>query len=86
MRKEIEIVVRDGENEYSCRVCRPDIATLSRVNKLGKTDEVLAAVELLKGCWVSGDECLKTDPYLLMAVVSKMGVLQEGVVAEIKNS
>lgn len=85
MKKEIEIVVKDGEQEYSCKVRRPDIATLSRVNKLSKADEVLAAQELLKGCWISGDTEIQNDAYLLMAVVGKMGGLQEGVVAEIKN-
>ena len=34
MKKEIEIIVKDDEREYSCKVKRPDIATLSRVNKL----------------------------------------------------
>ena len=55
MSKEIEIIVKDGEIEYSCRVRRPDIPTLSRVNKLSKSDEVLAAQEMAKACWVSGD-------------------------------
>ncbi len=83
--KEIEIVVKDGEAQYSCRVRRPDVATLSRVNKLTKTDEVLAAQELLKGCWVSGDTAIQNDGYLLMAVVGKMGAMQEGITAELKN-
>lgn len=86
MTKEVEIIVKDGDNEYSCKVKRPDIATLSRVNKLSKSDEVLAAQELLKGCWCSGDTEIQNDAYLLMAAVGKMGQLQEGVSAEIKNS
>jgi hypothetical protein len=59
---------------------------MSRVNKLSKTDEVLAAQELLKGCWVSGDTEIQNDAYLMMAAVGQMGKLQEGVTAEIKNS
>ncbi|MEG2163102.1 MAG: hypothetical protein RRY55_01280 [Bacteroidales bacterium] len=86
MKKEIEIIVKDGDETYSCTVRRPDVATLSRVNKLNKADEVLAAQEMLKGCWVSGSAEIQNDAYLLMAVVSKMGALQEGVEAEIKNS
>ncbi|MDD4141589.1 MAG: hypothetical protein PHR20_02185 [Bacteroidales bacterium] len=86
MKKEIEIIVKDGDNEYQCKVRRPDVATLSRVNKLAKADEVLAAQELLKGCWISGDTEIQNDAYLLMAAVGKMGSLQEGVTAEIKNS
>lgn len=86
MKNEIEIVVKDGAVEYTCRVGRPSIATLSRVAKLGKADEVLAAQELLKGCWISGDEEIKQDPYLMLAVVGKIGTLQEGIRAEIKNS
>ena len=61
MKKEIAITVRDGEKEYSCTVRRPDIQTLSRVNKLSKADEVLAAQELIKNCWVSGDNEIMED-------------------------
>lgn len=85
MTKEVEIIVTDGEQSYSCKLKRPDIATLSRVNKLSKSDEVLAAQELLKGCWISGDVEIQSDAYLMMAVVGKMSVLQEGVTAELKN-
>ncbi|HOU67598.1 MAG TPA: hypothetical protein PKW49_03315 [Paludibacteraceae bacterium] len=85
MQKEIEIIVKDGDRELSCKVKRPDVATLSRVNKLAKQDEVLAAQELVKGCWVSGDLEIQNDGYLLMAAVGKMNALQEGVTAEIKN-
>ncbi|MBQ9434514.1 MAG: hypothetical protein IJU33_00095 [Bacteroidales bacterium] len=85
MTKEVEIIVTDGEQSYSCKLKRPDIATLSRVNKLSKSDEVLAAQELLKGCWISGDAEIQSDAYLMMAVVGKMSVLQEGVTAELKN-
>ncbi|MDD4394700.1 MAG: hypothetical protein PHQ33_02290 [Bacteroidales bacterium] len=86
MKKQIEILVKDGEQEYTCKVRRPDVTTLSRVNKLSKTDEVLAAQELLKGCWIDGDIEIQNDAYLLMAAVGQMGQLQEGVTAEIKNS
>lgn len=86
MQKEIEIIVRDGEQEYSCKVRRPDVATLSRVNKLSKADEVLAGQELLKSCWVSGDMEIQNDAYLMLAAVGQMGELNKGVTAELKNS
>lgn len=85
MNKEIEILVKDGDKEYSCRVRRPDVATLSRVNKLNKADEVLAAQEMLKNCWVSGDAEIQNDAYMMLAVVSQMGELSKGVTAELKN-
>jgi len=85
MNKEIEILVKDGDKEYTCKVHRPDVATLSRVNKLGKTDEVLAAQEMLKSCWVSGDSEIQNDAYLMMAAVGQMGELSKGVTAELKN-
>lgn len=85
MKKEIEIIVKDDEREYSCKVKRPDIATLSRVNKLSKSDEVLAAQEYLKGCWISGDIEIQNDAFLLMAAVGQMNVLQEGITVELKN-
>ena len=80
MNKEIEITVRDGDQEY-----HPDVATLSRVNKLSKADEVLAAQEMLKNCWVSGDMEIQNDAYMMMAAVGQMGVLSKGVTAELKN-
>lgn len=85
MRKEIEVIVRDGEDEYTCKLRRPDVATLSRVNKLNKADEVLAAQELLKNCWVEGDHEIMEDAYLMMAAVGQMGELSKGVTAELKN-
>lgn len=85
MNKEIEILVKDGDKEYSCRVRRPDVATLSRVNKLNKADEVLAAQEMLKNCWVSGDAEIQNDAYMMLAVVGQMGELSKGVTAELKN-
>lgn len=85
MRKEIEVIVRDGEDEYTCKLRRPDVATLSRVNKLNKADEVLAAQELLKNCWVDGDREIMEDAYLMMAAVGQMGELSKGVTAELKN-
>jgi len=83
--KTIEIIVKDGEQEYSCKLRRPDVATLSRANKLGKVDEVLGGQELLKGCWVEGDREIQEDGYLMLAAVSKLGVLQDDISAEIKN-
>jgi len=85
MNKEIEITVRDGEQEYHCKMRRPDVPTLSRVNKLSKADEVLAAQELLKSCWVSGDMEIQNDAYMMMAAVGQMGELSKGVTAELKN-
>jgi hypothetical protein len=85
MKKEIEVIVRDGEDEYTCKLRRPDVATLSRVNKLNKADEVLAAQELLKNCWVEGDREIMEDAYLMMAAVGQMGELSKGVTAELKN-
>lgn len=85
MNKEIEILVKDGDKEYSCKVRRPDVATLSRVNKLNKADEVLAAQEMLKNCWVSGDAEIQNDAYMMLAVVGQMGELSKCVMAELKN-
>ena len=85
MNKEIEITVKDGDQAYSCKVRRPDVATLSRVNKLAKADEVLAAQELIKNCWVDGDKEILDDAYMMMAAVGQMGELSKGVTAELKN-
>ncbi len=58
---------------------------MSRTNKLSKADEVLAAQELLKGCWVKGDNEILEDAYLLMAAVGQMSALQNDISAELKN-
>jgi hypothetical protein len=85
MGKQIVIEVRDGKDVFACTVKRPDVATLSRVTKLLKTDEVLAMQELLKGCWVDGDTQILNDALLLMAAANQMGGLQSEIAAEIKN-
>jgi hypothetical protein len=85
MSKEIEILVKDGDKEYTCKVRRPDVATLSRVRKLEKTDDVLAAQELLKNCWVNGDMEIQNDAFLMLVAASQLGALINGVSAEVKN-
>lgn len=85
MKTEIEITVTVDGQELTCKLRRPDVATLSRVAKLGRADEVLAAQELVKGCWVSGDEILKTDGFLMAEVARKVDVFSKNIKAEIKN-
>lgn len=84
--KTIEVVVYDGDDKLECTLKRPDMPTMSRVNKLAKQDEMLAMQEMLKGCWVKGDEQIKNDPFLVTAVSKEMKVLWSGVKAELKNS
>lgn len=86
MKKEIEVTIKDGKEQYSCTLKRPDVATLSKANKLSKADEVLAAQELLKGCWVKGDIEILDDAYLMMAAVGKLSKLTEGITATLKNA
>lgn len=79
------MIIKDGEDEYRCTLRRPDVSTLSRANKLSKADEILAAQELVKGCWVDGDKEILEDGYLLVTAASQMGALQNGITAELKN-
>ena len=85
-RKIVTIAVKDGEDEYTCRVRRPDVATLARASKIGKADEVLAAQELLKGCWVDGDNEILEDGYLMITAAGQRGVLSQGLTAAINNA
>ncbi|MDR1737986.1 MAG: hypothetical protein LBR66_04100 [Candidatus Symbiothrix sp.] len=84
-KKEVIIEVRDGDETYSCKVKRPSVEVMSRVNKLSKTDEIVAAGEMLKGCWVEGDEEIRQDVYLTLAIVAQMGGIRDEITAEIKN-
>ena len=85
MAKTVKIQVElDGE-KYQCELRRPSVETLSAVTKLSKTDEVRAAQILVGQCWVSGDEDIKQDGLLLLAVSGEFGRACQPKATRLKN-
>jgi hypothetical protein len=84
-RKVYEITVTDDEDSYKGYFCRPDMETLSVVNKLGKSDEVKAANVLFENCWLGGDPALKDEAILKMAAIARLNGLMNVRATEIKN-
>ncbi len=85
MAKTVKIQVELDEEQYRCELHRPSIETLSVVNKLSKSDEVKAAQILVSQCWVSGDEEIRQDGLLLLAVAGEFGKSNQPKVSIVKN-
>jgi hypothetical protein len=83
--KVVEVKVKDGDKNYVGYFRRPDMETLSAVNKLYKTDEVKSANVLFDNCWLGGDEQMKADAIVKMSAIAKLQELTQICVAEIKN-
>lgn len=85
MAKTVKIQVElDGE-KYQCELRRPSVDTLSIVNKMQKTDEVKAASMMISQCWVSGDEEIRQDGMLMLAVITEFGNYNKPKTTVIKN-
>ncbi|MDY0392945.1 MAG: hypothetical protein RBR89_06085 [Candidatus Bipolaricaulis sp.] len=70
-RKVYSITIEDGENIVGY-FKRPDMATLSAVNAISKTDEVKAANILFDNCWLGGSELVREDAVVKMGMMSKL--------------
>lgn len=71
-------------DEYSCILRKPKRKDLSYVATLGKDPMKMQEV-LLNQLWVEGDEEIKTNDELFLAVVSKMETVTQIKEAEIKK-
>jgi hypothetical protein len=85
MSKTVKIQVElDGE-KYQCELRRPSVETLSVVNKMQKSDEVRAASTLIAQCWVGGDDEIKQDGLLMIAVAAEFGKQNQPKTTILKN-
>lgn len=64
---------------------RPDMATLSAVNALQKTDEVKAANSLFANCWLGGSDMVEQDAVVKMAMMAKFNDIMNLARGELKN-
>ena len=80
-----EITVDDDGDLYAAYFRRPDMATLSAMTKMAKTDEIQASKVLLENCFVGGAEEIKTDTTLFLAAVGQLSKIIGSVRATIKN-
>lgn len=71
-------------DDYSCILRKPKRKDLSYIATLGKDPMKMQEV-LLNQLWVAGDEVIKEDDELFLAVVSKMEQVTQIKEAEIKK-
>lgn len=84
-RKVVSISVDDDGEEFTGFFRRPDMATMSAVVSVAKSDEMKAANTLFANCWLGGDELIKEDAALKMAMMGRLQTLLEVKVRELKN-
>ena len=76
-----EIAV-DGKK---CYLRKPDRKTLSYASAVGTNDPLKFSEIMLNGCWLGGDEEIKTNDDLFLSVSGKLGELIETKEAELKK-
>lgn len=64
----------DGHTAY---LKKPDRKTLSYASSVGAKDPIKFNEILLNGCWVAGDERIKTDDSLFLSASQVLGTLVE---------
>lgn len=64
---------------------KPDRKTLSYASTAGQSDPLKFNEVLLKGCWLGGDEEIRTDDDLFLAASGKLGELIQVKEAELKK-
>lgn len=72
----------DGKTAY---LRKPDRKTLSYASTVGQSDPLKFNEVLLKGCWIDGDEEIRTDDDLFLAASGKLGELIQVKEAELKK-
>lgn len=84
-RKVVEISVTDDDATFVGYFHRPDMDTMSAVNKLAKTDEVKSTLVMFDNCWLGGHPVIQDDAIVKMAAIGQLASVFNSCVAEIKN-
>lgn len=84
-RKVTRIEVQDGDEVHVGYFKRPNMETMTAVNKLAKTDEMKSAQVLFDGCWLGGSEALRQDAVLFTACMGQLNKVFVAVSASLKN-
>jgi len=62
-----------NEGEVSCLLRKPTRKELSYASMAGQNDPIKFSELILNGCWLAGDEQIKTDDELFMGVSQLIG-------------
>lgn len=84
-RKVSAVEVTDGDDLYIGYFKRPDMNTVSAVNKLSKTDEIKGSMTMFDNCWLGGDPAIKADALLKIEATKQLAVMLASVVGSLKN-
>ena len=79
---DVFLVEVDGKSAY---LKKPDRKTMSLAMFHAKSNPIKFQETLLNGCWLLGDEEIKTDDSLFFAVAQKLDGLLEVKEAELKK-
>lgn len=84
-RKVYAIEVEDEDELYIGYFRRPNLETLSAVNKIAKTDEIKSTTIMFENCWLGGEPVIKTDTLVRMAAIKQLGEMFNRVMGTLKN-
>lgn len=84
-RKVYAIEVEDEEDLYIGYFRRPNLETMSAVNKIAKTDEIKSTTIMFDNCWLGGEPVMKTDTLVRIAAIKQLGEMFNRVMGTLKN-
>lgn len=83
--KVMEVRVEDENTIYTGYFHRPNMETMSAVNKLAKTDEIKGSMIMFDNCWLGGDEMMKTDAVIKISALTQLSTIFMSCSASLKN-
>lgn len=83
--KVIRIDVVDGEDLHIGYFHRPNLATISAVTKMAKTDELKSSEVIFDNCWLGGSNALRNDAVLFIETTKQLGKMLTSCQSSLKN-
>lgn len=80
-----EAIVKDGDNEFKAIFKEPDMAVLSAVNALSKTDELKGVLVLFDNCVLACDEAIRKRDILKIEVTKSISGRMTALSSSVKN-
>jgi hypothetical protein len=82
---EATAISKDGKTEHKCYLRCPTRLELSYATKVAVNNPLGFNDSILKSCWLAGDECIKTNEYLLGGVSGQIAEIISIAEASIKK-
>lgn len=82
----VEVSIMEDGIDYVGYFKRPNMETISAVNKVAKSDELKASEVLLKNCWLGGAPEIKEDAIISLAATTQLSSLMNACIGSIKNA